>query len=701
MGNLKPLRIAVWLLFGLLLICAGALIFVLNYDWNHARPYLNQRISQTLGREFAIRGALSLHFLPALPQETGWRSLVPRPLITANDLQISNPSWSSAGTQMASAQHVAVTLQLLPLLRKRLIINELDLGAPRLALERRADGSNSWQLADHGKNGAAWDVDIEHLTFDDGKLRYLDSGIDLDMQADIAPIANEDSAAGQHAKAQRPRQKFGLQFTLNGRYHRARISGNGKAGAVLALEGEHTVYPLQANAQLGSNKIAVAGTLTDPRSPSGIDLDLTLGGASMSELYPLTGVLLPVTPPYLTHGRLLGKREGPIWNWTFQNFTGRVGESDLAGSLQYLPRQPRPLLRGELTSKQLRLQDLGPAIGAESNADKQARGDTALQPAAKALPVEQFDTSKWGAMDADIRFRGMRLVRTHDIPLQDMLAELHLKDKVLSLTPLEFGFAGGAMTTNITLDGRQPVITAQLKLAARHLKIRELFPKLQSMQASFGEINGDAALTGHGNSVSAMLATSNGELAFVASEGSVSKFTLELAGLNLANVVFVKLFGDRQIHLNCLASDFAVTQGDARVRRFVVDTDEAIIDVSGDINLAHETLNLDIHPKTKGLRIFSLRTPLYAKGSFKQPDVGLDKGPLVLKAGAAVALAAASPLAALLPLVNPGKTGDTDCAAELRATARTRRAPKTEQVAAPASAVTEEQIRQTRQSKRK
>jgi uncharacterized protein involved in outer membrane biogenesis len=71
---------------------------------------------------------------------------------------------------------------------------------------------------------------------------------------------------------------------------------------------------------------------------------------------------------------------------------------------------------------------------------------------------------------------------------------------------------------------------------------------------------------------------------------------LELAGLNLANAVFVKIFGDKQVHLNCLASDFAVTNGQADVRRFVLDTDTAVVNVTGNVNLANETLDLDVRP---------------------------------------------------------------------------------------------------------
>jgi uncharacterized protein involved in outer membrane biogenesis len=182
------------------------------------------------------------------------------------------------------------------------------------------------------------------------------------------------------------------------------VTGGGKAGAVLSLTDNNTVYPVQAHAVLGKNKASIDGTLTDPRSLSGIDLQLSLAGASMADLYPLTGVLLPETPDYATKGRLLGKKDGDAWNWTYQDFKGTVGQSDLAGTLQYLPRQPRPLLRGEVTSQQLRLEDLGPTIGADSNAQKQARGKAPVQPDNKALPVEQFNTAKWDALDADVKF---------------------------------------------------------------------------------------------------------------------------------------------------------------------------------------------------------------------------------------------------------------------------------------------------------
>ncbi|WP_016836615.1 AsmA family protein, partial [Herbaspirillum lusitanum] len=225
-------------------------------------------------------------------------------------------------------------------------------------------------------------------------------------------------------------------------------------------------------------------------------------------------------------------------------------------------------LRGTITSQQLRLADLGPSVGAGT-----ASGNARSQRRDKLLPDKQFRAERWAALDTDIAFKGKKII-SNFAALQDVDTVIRMQDRVLNLAPLNFGLAGGKVTTNISLDGRHQPIAAQIKLAARQVKVRELFPKLKSMQASFGEINGDAALTGHGNSIAAMLGTANGEVGAVVSEGAVSKFILEAAGLNIANAIFAKVFGDKPVHLNCMVGDMVVNNGRADMRRFMLDTDD-------------------------------------------------------------------------------------------------------------------------------
>src|SRR5690606_16637310 len=91
-----------------------------------------------------------------------------------------------------------------------------------------------------------------------------------------------------------------------------------------------------------------------------------------------------------------------------------------------------------------------------------------------------------------------------------------------------------------------------------------------------------------------------------------------------------------------------------------------IVTMDGTVSLKKETLDLDIRPQNKTLRVLTLRSPLYAKGTFKNPDVGVQPGPIAARAGAAVALGViAAPLAALVPLLNVG-TGEEGACSALR-----------------------------------
>jgi uncharacterized protein involved in outer membrane biogenesis len=303
--------------------------------------------------------------------------------------------------------------------------------------------------------------------------------------------------------------------------------------------------------------------------------------------------------------------------------------------------------------------DLAPLIGADTNAQKANRGDGTKQPTDKALPVEPFRTDRWNAMDADVTFKGEKIVRGSSLPITSLQTHVIMDDGKLTLDPLNFGMAGGTLNTSIGLDGSTTPMKGKVRIAARHLKLKELFPTFEPMKTSFGELNGDVALSATGNSVSALLGSSNGEIKLLINDGAISKTLLETAGLNVGNVVIGKLFGDKTVKINCAASDLVATNGLVDARLFAFDTEDAVINVDGTVNFATEKMDLNVVPHTKGFRIFSLRSPLYVQGTLKNPSVGVHAGPLILRGGGAAALAIfAAPVAALLPLVAPSHNSE-------------------------------------------
>lgn len=641
---------------GIALVILGVLIglavaFLANLDWNHAKPWINRRISQATGREFAIHGNLSVAWQHPPQSVSGWRGWIPWPHVIAQDITLGNPDWVKGTSSMAKMRQVSFTLQTLPLLRKHLIIPELAVDTPRLSLLREIDGRNNWTFKNKDNAPPSWQYELDRVSLNKGWLHLVDAVKKIDMNANIESHTDRGGEA------------YGISWNLNGSINGEKLSGDGKAGKILSLQKKTTPFPVQATLQAGKTVISAKGTLTNPQALAALDLQLHMSGPSLDNLYPILGILLPQTPAYSTEGHLTGTLNALGGNWTYDKFKGKVGSSDISGTLEYLPRESRPLLKGSVVSTLLNFQDLAPLIGADSNAKKVQRGAAPVQPPSKVLPVEEFKTERWTSIDADVQFSGRKIIRKKQLPIDNLVTHIQLNNGVLTLEPLNFGMAGGKLTSNLTLNGRDKLVKAEMKMAARHLQLKLLFPTVQKMHASLGEINGDASLTATGNSVAALLAASNGELKAVIDQGTISKLLLEEMGLNIGNIILGKLFGDEQVDMNCLASDFKIAKGMMHTRLFVMDTRDATLYITGQIDLAQERLDLTLHPESKGVRVFSLRSPLYVAGTFKNPDVNVDKETLALKAGSAITLGVIAPVVtALLPLVNTGQEKKSECA---------------------------------------
>ena len=663
-----------WIGGSVVLLVVVLVVIISTFDWNRLKPTINAKVSEVLHRPFAINGNLAVRWLREDGQG-GWRAWVPWPHVIAEDLTLGNPDWSK-NPEMASLKQVELRLSPLALLSQTVAIPRIDLKEPKAKLERLADGRANWTFtfdaADPDAEPSNWKVDIGAIGFDKGQVSLNDQTLKtrLDVLIDslgkpipFSEIVGEKEAKKSQDKGAVP-QDYAFALKVNGEYHGQKLHGTGKIGGLLALRDTNQPFPLQAQVSIADTKVALAGTLTDPLDLGALDLRLKLAGSSLSNLYPLTGVTLPDSPPYSTDGHLTAKlREATGATFTYDNFNGKIGSSDIHGDLSFVASKPRPKLTGKLVSNQLLMVDLAPLIGADSNDKQKARGGSSKQPADKVLPVEEFRTERWRDMDADVEFTGKRIVQSADLPFTDLYTHVVLTDGVLKLEPLRFGVAGGKLDAQINLNGRDTPLQGRAKLTARNFKLKQLFPTFEPMKTSFGELNGDASISGTGNSVARLLGTANGNLKMLINDGAISRSLMEIAGLNVGNYVVGKIFGDEDVKINCAAADFGIKDGLATSRLFVFDTQNAIIYIDGTANFATERLDLKITPESKGFRVFSLRSPLYVRGTFAHPDAGVEAVPLLLRGAGMVALGViAGPAAGLLALVAPSGDVPNQCA---------------------------------------
>ncbi|MFN3436799.1 MAG: AsmA family protein [Acidovorax sp.] len=595
---------------------------------------------------------------------------------------------------MASIDRATASIQLWPLLARHLAVDTVTLQHPEIALARTADGSNNWTFKrkDEEAPRGRWTFDVDRVVISEGLLAYADGVKDLDLQARLQTTEPtvDQAATGAAARAASPATamvaasasetasapiapssapnagaeraapgRYGLRFQLEGRFAKAQVQGSGQAGHVISLRDKVVDYPLQIELSAGNVALSAEGILANPGALSGLDFDVALRGDSMADLYDVTGLVLPSTPAFKTRGRLTGSLEPERAVWEYTDFRGKVGESDLQGSLKYTSGKPRPRLTGTMTSNQLRLADLGPSIGTS----KPSNTNRGRNPQGRVLPDAKFAAERWNAMDMDIVFKGRQIIRPESLPLENLSLRAVMENAQLKLAPLTFGVAQGQIESQVHIDGRTAPLKAQIRGTVQGLQLSALFPKVELMKKSMGRMDGAVALESTGDSLGGLLGNGTGEMRLYVREGTLSKQMLDLAALNVGSIIVGRLFGDdKEVHLRCAVADFTVLNGLATARVVKMSTDDAIVEATGTIDLGTEEMNMRIKPESLEWKFFSLRSPLYVKGTFGNPDIGVEAGPLLLRAGAAVVAAVVAPAAlALLPVTVPAADDDTYC----------------------------------------
>lgn len=624
------------------LVAIAIALLVLFWDWNWFRKPLCRIVQAKTERACEIAGDLDV----GLGRVTR---------VSADRVRFGNASWSKRG-DMARAERIVVDFELWPaLLHREFHIARLRMNRPDVLLETGPGGKGNWVFGDQTANAQARFGD---LWIENGRLRFFDPANKTDIDIEVASEAAKIPGEGAPILAQGSGRWRGNPFTLQGR-----------GESPLELRDAERPYRIDATASAGTTHAHAVGTLLDPLRFRDFDLRLALRGQDLGDLYPLLGIAIPPTPPYRLDGRLTRTIHGPASStWRYDGFTGVVGDSDLAGYAHVTTGGERPYLRADLRSKRLDFDDLAGFVGAAPKAGggESTNPELAAQAAKQAasprlLPDTPYRLDKLRAMDADVRLRAGR-INTQKIPLDDMDAHLSLENGLLRLDPLDFGIDGGDIRSNIRMDARESAIRTRADIAARGLDLAKLLPEVRLGKTAIGKVGGDIAVTGTGNSIARILGSADGDARMQMGEGRISKLLMEYAGLDLAGVLRIKLTHDRQIPIRCMAADFAVKDGVMTARNLTFDSAETRLEGSGTIDLRNETLDLTVRPRTKGFSPLSLRSPLYVRGSFKQPRFTPDYARMGLRAGAAVALATvAAPAAALLATSDLGQGRNAPC----------------------------------------
>ena len=598
------------------------------------------------------------------------------PTAVVNDLVIEQPQWAaqSAGTgtaAFANVQRLMVSLDLGQLLRWRIVLPAVDVQRPRLNFLRDASGRANWDFDEDANTKPFRLPPIRHILIRDGRLDLADAKKNMTFAGTFS--SEETDAAGGS-------QFFNL--TGQGQLNRAPFSAEVKGDPLLNVEPDRP-YAFEGHVRAGATKVDAKGTLNKPFDFGGFKVKVTFAGPDLADLYYLTGLTLPNTPPYRLSGDLTRGGETIL----FRDFGGTVGESDLHGVMTVDDSGPKPYLKADLTSQKLSFDDLGPLIGARPSPAALGPNASTAQKAAAAktvrmiLPDTPLRVERLRQMNADVHYRAAAVV-SRDFPLRGAETQLSLKDGVLKLTPVTFNFARGTLKGDIVIDARKDMPVSDVDVRLTGLDAGQFLPASDGMPALAGQAIARAKLHGTGNSIHKAASTADGTATFVVPHGQIRRTFAELLGVNVASALGLLLTNDKsEVDVRCAVAGFSAKNGIMTLNQFAFDTPVVLASGEGTIDLRREIMDLAITGHPKKPQLVRVRAPITVKGALDHPAVGVDAASAIAQGGLAVGLAVVlSPLAAILPFVDPGLSKDADCGA-LLAEARSKGAPITDQQA--------------------
>jgi uncharacterized protein involved in outer membrane biogenesis len=604
-------KIAAWSLGTLLLligvVVAGGYIFLTSADF---RSRLESEASAYSGRKTHIDKVV-----------IDW-SLTPH--VHLAGVKVANADWGKAD-HMLKLEEADFDLGLWPLLKGDIVLPSLTLHKPELAIEVGDKEQLNWDFSESPVAHTAAEMAapqnrfqtplIGRLRITDGRVQYQDAKRKLTLDGTISTAAGK---AGDQPQA---------EFRLKGKLENQPLSVQFVGGSAIMLRDTKEPYPIDLEIAYGGTRLTAKGTLDDPFAWKGANVDLTISGPNLSEIYPLLGIPGPPTPPY----RVSGKLDREPGQWKFVNTKWRVGDSDLAGDI-FIDETKKPeFLTAKLVSNNLAFKDLAPLVGASPGKTgtvnaQQAQTQPQLEATGDLFPNVPLHVERLRAMNMDVALDARRVVAPAYLPVQALAFRVLVDNGNATVKPLTLSLVGGgSVQGELGIDARtdDPKVRANLK--ATSVELGMFFRNSQYFDTTHGKIEGRVALSGHGRSLAQVMSGANGHVEAASSGGSVSSLMVSLAGLQLFDALILYVTGDHRIPILCAMGRMNFNQGTVTFDKTLLDTQKSVLDVGGTVALHSQVVNVLVKAHPKSFDLLDLHGPVAVEGKIRSPRVSIGR----------------------------------------------------------------------------
>lgn len=658
----KKSTIALVAVGGVLILLACVLAFV---DWNMLRPAIVRNIAARTGRAAAIDGDLKVHLW-------SWN-----PTAEINGFTLKNPPWADRDL-MFGAKRITLSVSLARLFRGQIVIPQIEMIEPLINLERDSKGRASWELGTTAgspkNNGKPPKIPtIRSLLIKDGRLHVVDEIRHLRFGGSL--VAN-DGSGENNAGA--------FKIQAKGSLNEKPFSLDAVGGPLLNLE-PHKPYSFSSHVTASDINLEAHVTVAKPFDLGLLDVKFVVSGNDLADVFYLTGLALPNTPRY----RIAASVHVDGTTITGDDFTGRLGSSDLSGKIAVQTGGARPKLIAKLTSNSLNIVDLAPTLGhpaeksdslAASDAgpgssatpsktgkkSSRRKSDSDSKVNAMLLPDADLQVNRVRGMDADVTYRAAA-VSAPKVPMKEVSLHVILDNGRMTLDPLAFVLDQGKFAGNVHIDARGEVPETTIDMRMDDVDLSQFKTAAMKTAPLSGVLIGRIKVHGFGHSIHKLASSADGTMSFMVPNGEINEAIAELTGINVTRGLGLLLTkNETKTSIRCGVVDFEAQKGNLASKTFFIDTTDVLITGRGNVNLDSEALNLALQGDPKKLRLTRIRSPVTVKGTLEHPAVGVDAGKLAGQGAVAAALGTLlTPVAAVIAFIDPGRAKNKDCATSL------------------------------------
>jgi uncharacterized protein involved in outer membrane biogenesis len=526
-------------------------------------------------------------------------------------VQLSNTDGGKAD-HMFKAEAVEIDIRLWPLLKGDFVLPRLALHKPDIALERNLEGKSNWSPEESPVAGnVAQAVQpkkrseaplIDRIEIDGGHVTYTDMQRKLDLEGDIQTASGQAGSESQ------------TELSLEGMLADRPLTLHFVGGSALMLRDTKIPYPADLDIGFGNTKLKVKGTVQDPFKFTGADLQLSISGSDLSDIYALLSIPGPPTPPYKITGHLT--REGDVWHIVDMKLD--AGKSELTGKVTIDQSVKPPHLTADLVSDHLVFADLAPLTGASAE-DKQPAEKNGLFP---DVPLHLEHMKK---MDMDVSLDARKVIAPSYIPIDALKVQVTIKDGQLLAKPVNIAFGGGSVTGQFALQSQSDSAKLSTDLRLKAVRLETFFRDSPFFDTTKAALDGRVTIAGNGRSLADIMNAAKGDIVIAMNDGWVSGLMVSLAGLQIGDALVLYVTGDNKIPVHCALVRLTFDQGTVAFDKTLLDTEKSVLRVEGRANLKTQAIKVKVDADPKHFDLLDIHAPVLVEGTMKDPKISIDQ----------------------------------------------------------------------------